>query len=151
MVKNVKSCKAKELFKDLKRLISSANLTRMRIVFNEQTSTNPLKEIFNLPASEPPNQKIWSGYKAWYTEDDRMFHIEAKRSTVNTILWPNNEVMEVVLDSIASRYLAAPLSTVSTKPCKDEIQKGDVAILTGHYMIIADSDLRTKSILSLSW
>jgi hypothetical protein len=67
-------------------------------------------------------------------------HFEAKRSQVREVRWLSDVNIEVTLAGHNIKYYVAPLQPVLESQREDEIRPGDIAILAGKYMILADAD-----------
>ena len=63
-------------------------------------------------------------------------------------LWLSDDIIEVTLEGVPSKYHVTPLQHVEEGVRNDEIQAGDTAILAGNYMIIVvPSDDRNPQLL----
>jgi hypothetical protein len=64
--------------------------------------------------------------------------IVARRSTVKTLNWVSSEIAEVVLNDHDTTYFVSPLTQVDESYQDDQIKVDDIAILMGHYLVIAE-------------
>jgi hypothetical protein len=64
--------------------------------------------------------------------------ITARRSTIRTLTWISPDVAEVTLADHGTTYFVAPLTPVAEIYADDQIRIGDVAVLIGYYLAIAE-------------
>lgn len=128
----------KTIRNELERVTTKINHSedmRHRIDEDEDFSDEPIVKAIYPGANGPTDPAIWQDYHARFTNG--CLHVDAKQFTVANALWTRDDMIEVMLHQHQSKFFVAPLKPVNEVGREDEIQVGDIAILAGHYMIIA--------------
>jgi hypothetical protein len=81
---------------------------------------------------------VWNDYKAWYREGDRLLTVEALRAPLSRVAWLSDVDIEVCLEGRAVKYIVTPLQPVEENAREDEIRVGDIALLCGQYLMLAE-------------
>jgi hypothetical protein len=125
--------------KEINTHISNSELARRSLAETDVLSDEPIAKVLTggLDTSGTP---VWFDYEAWYKSSDRHMHLEAKRSHVQQIKWLSEVNIEVTLVGHNTKYYVTPLKPVLETEQADEIRQGDIAILAGKYMILAELD-----------
>ena len=103
---------------------------------------------------DPKSVEVWNDYKAWYKDGENRLQIEALKSVTN-VTWLSDVDIEVSLEGLAVKYFVTPLQPVEECVRGDEVQVGDIGILAGQYLIIAEmlddvEDDETSECLSMT-
>ncbi|KAF1982218.1 hypothetical protein K402DRAFT_210702 [Aulographum hederae CBS 113979] len=115
--------------------VQQAQSMRHQMESNAELSDEPIAKVL-YPGSTNANYiKEWHGYQARKTGD--RLHIDGKRSIVSSMVWLSDSIIEVSLEHYPAKYIVSPLGPVEEASRGDEIQEGDIAILCGHYMVVA--------------
>lgn len=100
-----------------------------------ELSDEPVERVIYPGGVGPADPGFWSDYIVWV--NNRTLQIDAKASRVAKVVWLSEQIIEVLLEQQASKYFVEPLEAIPEAFRPDEVQKGDMAILAGSYMIIA--------------
>lgn len=125
--------------REINNLILHAERARKGLGESDLLSDEPIVKVLTGGLGET-GAPVWFDYEAWYRPSDRHMHFEAKRSHVNQVRWLSEVNIEVTLVGHSSKYYVTPLQPVLESQQEDEISSGDIAILAGKYMILADAD-----------
>lgn len=112
--------------------------TRRDLANSDIISDEPVVEILYPRGVNANCATPWHDYLAWNNPRDSLLYIEAERSTVVQIVWLSEGNIEVKLAGYGAKFFVTPLRPVLEIARADEIRVGDVAILAGQYMIIAE-------------
>ncbi|KAF2670094.1 hypothetical protein BT63DRAFT_424057 [Microthyrium microscopicum] len=83
---------------------------------------------YDLRLSAPASLQIQGGASV---------HFEGKRGTVESTIWLSSTVVEIRLVGDTTTYFANPLEEVEEAVREDQVRMQDIALLAGHYIIIA--------------
>ncbi|ORY07296.1 hypothetical protein BCR34DRAFT_603955 [Clohesyomyces aquaticus] len=111
-----------------------AESIRQRIAADPTISDEPIITLIEAPGGLTYST-IWNDYRIGLTAGN-MLTIEAKKSYVTGVSWGQEIIINLHND--ANQYVVAPLEYIEEKDQDDQIQDGDVAILAGQYMILAE-------------
>jgi hypothetical protein len=123
---------------EIRSLIAVAEVKRQELAVAEVISDEPITKVLYPGGLDPNNIKVWNDYSAWYKVGDKQLQLEAKRSVVTAITWLSDVNIEVVLQGHVAKYFVSPLREVEEHARDDEIRTGDVALLVGQYLAIAE-------------
>jgi hypothetical protein len=115
--------------------INRSEEMRHQIDEDEDEPDEPIVKAIYPGANGPTDPAIWQDYQARFTNGS--LHVDAKQFTVASATWTRDDMIEVMLHQHPSKFFVAPLKPVNEIGRADEIQVGDIAVLAGHYMIIA--------------
>jgi hypothetical protein len=131
-------------------LISLSEKVR-RHVWNESVICNdPIVKVLRREGNDPVLAPVWQEYSAkllpeWsfppQEYDVSAYHsleITAQRSTIQTLSWVSPDIAEVTLSEHNTTYFVSPLSQVDEKYRNDQIQVGDIVVLIGYYLVVAE-------------
>lgn len=125
--------------KEINNLISHAERARHDLHESPIISDEPITRVLMGGPGET-GDPVWFEYEAWYKSSDRHMHFEAGRSTVQQIRWLSEDNIEVSLMGHNAKYYVTPLQPVLESQQADEIRRGDIALLAGKYMVLADAE-----------
>jgi hypothetical protein len=125
---------------EVKNLINMAESNKQRVGDEIEITDEPIAKVVYPGTSDVRDGNTWNEYNAWFTNTDGLFHIEAKQSIVTRVSWVTDSLIEVTLEHIPSKFMVTPLQNVEEGARNDEVQRGDVVILAGHYLIVAVPD-----------
>jgi len=131
-VKNVKN--------DLDRIVIKLNRAeevRISINQSDKLADEPISKVNYPGGTGPKNANTWHDYQAWSAQG--LLHVDSKRSIVRTLAWRTHEFCDVYLENFPLKYTVSPLKEVNSVGREDEIRVGDIALLVGYYMVIAES------------
>ncbi|MCJ1358331.1 MAG: hypothetical protein MMC33_008330 [Icmadophila ericetorum] len=115
---------------------------RKKALYNEKDiSDEPITKVLYPGGVDAKAPLIWNDYSAWFgtpPEEPPFLHMEAKKSRVQEFTWTSSNIIAVFLENDDTKYFATPLKPVEEGLQADEIKIGDIAILAGQYMIIAE-------------
>lgn len=126
------------ILEEIRNHISLSEQGRQLIGSSVDFSDEPITKVFYPGGMDPESVTIWTDFRAWYRENDQRLHVEGLRSTVATVKWLSNISAEVTLEGRPTKYLVSSLQPVDQTTRDDEICEGDVAVLAGKYMIVAE-------------
>ena len=84
---------------------------------------------------------IWNEYEAWFQESTGIFQVEGMRFRVGSVRWLSDDAVELSLQGQTTRIYAAPLRPVEEAFRNDEVCEGDIAVLAGQFIIIAEQEV----------
>jgi hypothetical protein len=133
------SSEIKAVKADLDKIVIALNRAesiRHSINESEMLQNEPISKV-NFPGGKgPANMDIWQPYQAWATQG--LLHIDSKRANVRSISWRTEDLCDVHLENFPLKYTVRPLKPVNALGRDDEIRVGDIALLAGHFMVIAE-------------
>ncbi|KAH0537543.1 hypothetical protein FGG08_005678 [Glutinoglossum americanum] len=120
-------------------------------VWNELVICNdPIVKVLRREGSDAVLAPEWQEYSAkllpeWpfspLEYDSSAYHsleIMARRSTIRTLNWVSPDVAEVMLNDNNTTYFVSPLSQVDEMYQGDQIKIGDIGVLMGYYLVVAE-------------
>jgi hypothetical protein len=125
--------------KEINSLLIHAERARNGLNESDLLSDEPIAKVLTGGLGET-GAPVWFDYATWYRPSERHMHFEAKRSHVQDVRWLSDANIEVTLTGHNSKFYVSPLHPVLESQQDDEIRPGDIAILAGKYMILADAD-----------
>jgi hypothetical protein len=125
---------------EINALITHADRGRRDLSESDTLSDEPIGKVLSSGGLDPSGAPVWFDYEAWYKPSDRNMHLEAKRSQIQQVRWLSDINIEVTLVGHNAKYYVTPLKPVLETEQADEIRQGDIAILAGQYMILAEPD-----------
>jgi len=121
-----------------------------RHVWNEQATCNdPIVKVLRTEGGDTLAPE-WQEYSAKLLPDwplssleygNSAYHsleITARRSTIRTVIWASPDVAEVMLSDHNTTYFVSPLSRVDEIYENDQVRVGDIAVLVGYYLVVAE-------------
>jgi len=132
-----------ELKGALERIFTQLNLAKdvrhsVESQLLPEPSDEPIAKVIQQELSGSSYVGDWHPYAARIK--DRYLHIEAQRDKVRSLEWlldPDN-LCEVTLENNSSKFVVSPLCPVTEIQRYDEIQTGDVVLLVGHFLVVAE-------------
>jgi hypothetical protein len=115
--------------------INTAETFRQNISNDPTISDEPIVTLIEPPGGSYYAAPIWNPYRVNLTPGN-LLTIEAKKGYVAEVHWAQELV--IMLQNDASQYVLAPLEYVEERDREDQVQVGDVAVLAGQYMILAE-------------
>lgn len=125
--------------------ISHAERARTDLGETDILSDEPIAKVLSSGGLDHTGPPVWFDYVAWYKPSDHYMHFEAKRAYIQRVTWLSENNIEVTLVGHNSKYYVTPLKPVLETEQADEIHQGDIALLAGQYMVIADPDEEAES------
>jgi hypothetical protein len=131
-------------------LINISDSIRINIWNEKEYCKDPILKVLRTEGSDSVLPPKWQDYNAKLLPDwpfspqeyeASTYHcleILARRSTVKTLNWISPEIAEVMLNDHPTTYFVSPLIQVDELSQHDQITIGDIAILMGHYLVIAE-------------
>jgi hypothetical protein len=122
-------------------LIEIADGYRQQITRDPNLDDDPISKVL-LPSVDQLLQPLqWYPYEARGLPNGRLT-INAEHSTVVGVRWlQDNKTVEVVIDAYPQhKYSVSPLEDVKEAEKLDQVRVGDLAILAGNYMILAEQE-----------
>ena len=119
-------------------LLEKANEERSLIGAEEDAPNEPIVQVVYPDGEGVGGTPVWHDYSA-RCRDERSLLFEASVAEVSAVDWRPDGLVEIGLHGHSSKYLASSVGR-GTIHHEDEIQKGDIAALAGHYMIVAEYD-----------
>ena len=83
-------------------------------------------------------QSVWHDYIARNRQPEALY-LEAKVAAVQSVEWRPDDLVDIGLVGSPDRYLASPVGQGDIIQ-EDEVQEGDIAMLIGHYLIVAERE-----------
>jgi hypothetical protein len=120
--------------------ISHAERARHEVAEEKVLLSEPIAKIPIPEELEHVGDPIWFEYTAWNSPQtgNSLMHLEAKRSHVDQVTWLSEIGIEVKLVRNNVKFYVTPLMPVLETEREDLIRQGDIAVLAGKYMIIAE-------------
>ena len=130
----------KYALEEAKAQISSADQSRVDIHDFEDISEEPIATVLYDERASGREPMIWNDYTASCQETSGVLRVEGKSSTISSVRWLTDDIIELSLYQQSTRIYASPLKPVEEGFREDEVRVGDTAMLVGQYMIIAEAD-----------
>lgn len=115
--------------------IGTAESMRQSISNDPTISDEPIVTLVEPPGGSIYCTPVWHDYRVSLTTGT-MLSIEAKKSYVTNVFWDHELVISLQNDP--NQYVLAPLEYVEEKDRGDQVQIGDIAVLAGQYMVLAE-------------
>jgi len=128
----------REMLEEVKNHIIHSERSRHMIGQMEDINDEPISKVLYPGGIDPTSVDVWCDYKAWYKENDRRLYVQALKAIVLKVTWLSDADVEVELEGRAVKYFVTPLQSVEEGVRDDEIRAGDIAILAGQYLIVAE-------------
>lgn len=131
-------------------LISVSEGIRKSIWNETVISKDPIIKVLRSEGSDSVLPPKWQDYSAKLLPDwpfspreyeASTYHsleVLARRSTIQSLNWVSPEIAEVMLTDYNTTYFVSPLSQVDQVYQNDQIRVGDIAVLMGHFLVIAE-------------
>ena len=135
------SAEKRELKQSLERVkaqINMAEQSRGMIGLEQELSNEPIVKTIYPEGGSLSDGETWNSYNARCQEHNGTLIVEAKGSTIRDVKWLTGEVIELTLEREPSKVFATPLQPVPEGFRADEARQGDVAVIMGHYVAIAE-------------
>ncbi|MCJ1402768.1 hypothetical protein MMC11_005989 [Xylographa trunciseda] len=113
---------------------------RRRIGDDADISDEPIAKVIYPGGVDVKGPQVWNDYRAWFTQNDGLLHVEAKVSQVASLNWVSTEIIEVFLCQDPTKYYVVPIGPCDEGSRGDEIQVGDTTLLLGQYLVVAVGD-----------
>ncbi|KAI9727944.1 MAG: hypothetical protein M1828_005349 [Chrysothrix sp. TS-e1954] len=131
----------KESLEVFKQRIDVPDESRKSVVALRDIADEPIAQILYPDNCSLSGERVWFDYFAWTVHDNNMMHIDCQRSRSEHFSWMSSTMLEVTLVNFPNTLFMAPLKSVPEGyQREDEIRKGDLALLAGQYLIIAETD-----------
>ncbi|KAF2676644.1 hypothetical protein K458DRAFT_424613 [Lentithecium fluviatile CBS 122367] len=115
--------------------ISTAEAFRQNISNDPTISDEPIVTLIEPPGGSYYAAPIWHDYRVSLTTGN-LLTIEAKKSYVADVQW--HQELAIYLQGDANLYVVAPLEYVEERDREDQVRVGDVAVLAGQYLVLAE-------------
>ena len=129
---------------EAKGQLAAAEQSRSKIGNYPDLSEEPIERCLYPEGSDVSQPEIWNEFSAWCPESNGLLHIKGKSGLVNNVRWLKDDLVELSLSCHEGRVFVTPLRYVEEGYRQDEVQQGDVAILAGRYVIIAENESRER-------
>ena len=130
----------KNALENVKSQLEVADAKRREVSEEEARTDEPISKVLYPGSANTGDAGVWNDYKAWFSPQDYLLHIQAKHSTVTSFEWLSDDVIELSLHQHPSKFYATPLQPVEDEVRSDEIQINDLVMLVGQYLIVAEHD-----------
>ena len=115
--------------------LSLSDGMRQTISSDPTISDEPIVTLIEPPGGSIFSAPVWNEYHASVIAGNRL-SIDAKKSYVAYVDWGTETI--IALHNDPNRYIVAPLEYVDENDRDDQVHEGDVAVLAGQYMILAE-------------
>jgi hypothetical protein len=115
--------------------INTAESWRQDISNDPTISDEPIVTLIEAPGGSYYAAPIWNDYRVGHTAGN-LLTIEAKKSYVAEVYW--GQELVITLQNDANQYVLAPLEYVEERDREDQVQVGDIAVLVGQYVVLAE-------------
>ncbi|KAL9620649.1 MAG: hypothetical protein Q9160_004785 [Pyrenula sp. 1 TL-2023] len=123
---------------EIRDLMALADGIRENLRDTVEIADEPVAKVLYPQGPDLRDPDVWIEYDIWYTVSDKMCHVEAKRAVVSGVNWLSNEVVDVRLRGDETHFYATPLKTVNEVSREEEVEIGDVVLLAGQVLIVAE-------------
>jgi len=109
-------------------------------------SQDPIVKVLQRDSENSIMPPSWHEYTAKLIPDFALpnnattLEVTASRSSVASLNWLSIDVVELTIADRSTKFWASPLCKVSEMEQNDQVQVGDIVILMGHYMVIAEAE-----------
>jgi hypothetical protein len=112
----------------------------------------PVSKVLYPSSTESSANVIWNSYIADYrSPPENVLYITAQRRTVRSVVWLSDQVVEVLLKDVPSKYTASPLKPVSLEEREDEIHEDDEVLLVGQYLVLIEREGGSNMESMVNW
>lgn len=128
----------KQNLDQVKAQINLAEQSRTRVGLDKELSNEPIAKCLYPEGVNLNKRDVWHGYRAFCQEKNGSLHVETIKATIGGVNWLTGELIELVINQQPSRFFVTPLKTVLEGHRDDEVRVGDIAMLLGQYVAIAE-------------
>jgi hypothetical protein len=123
-----------------------------RVTQATEPGDEPVTRVLSLSNAQSSANVVWNDYKVEYAPaPENVLYITAQRRIVDSVLWLSDDIVEVGLRGVPSKYLAAPLKPVSPEERGDEIHEDDEVLLVGQYLVLIEREEGSNMEIMLNW
>jgi hypothetical protein len=108
---------------------------RQSIAADPAISDEPIVTLIEPPGGSLYAAPVWNDYRVGLTSNN-LLCIDAKKSYVANVYWEQETIIHLQGDT--NQYIVAPLEYIDDSERDDQVQVGDVAVLVGSYMVLAE-------------
>ncbi|KAF2454366.1 hypothetical protein BDY21DRAFT_366433 [Lineolata rhizophorae] len=128
-----------EQFSYAHALIQQAEDVRHGVEEDPISLSEPIAKVIQPSGGDSLNAAVWYPYRAWSTSmHGGSLAMEAQRSTITNVVWRREDIVEVSLEGSSGKYFVNPLEPVDNARREDEVREGDIVVLAGKYLIVAE-------------
>ncbi|KAF2093457.1 hypothetical protein NA57DRAFT_81383 [Rhizodiscina lignyota] len=138
-----------EKLHEVDQKVQSSERMRQQIQQDPTASDEPIASVIQQIGSTFLVPSVWYEYKASSKGATRL-DFKAITSVVSTVTWRSDSVIEISLQNQDVKYFASPLEHVDEALRDDQVRTGDVAVLAGQYMILAEEGEEAEDDLILT-
>jgi hypothetical protein len=128
----------RNILEEVKNHIIVSEKARQMIGEAIEYSDEPITKVLYPGGIDPTSVTVWNDYRAWYKEGDRRLSVEALRAPISRVVWLSAVDIEVCLEGRPIKYIVTPLQLVEESVRDDEIRVGDIGLLCGQYLVLAE-------------
>jgi hypothetical protein len=130
----------REKLSRVSQLIETADATRRSIRDDPTLDDEPISKVIQPAGDRSLDVPKWYPYKTWASGHGHL-SVDAQNSAVADVEWLSDEIVKVRLEGFPGHeFDLTPLESIERSKRVDQVREGDLAILAGHYMIIAERD-----------
>jgi hypothetical protein len=125
--------------------VTRAEVTRQQFMRDPSISDEPITTVIQPAGASVLSPGVWYSYRAWHDIDfnpgvpaARDLHMDARRFVVTSVVWLSDAIIELALGGNPAKFFASPLEAVPEGRRDDQVRVNDVAVLAGHYVIVAE-------------
>lgn len=127
-------------------------ISLQRVPQATELGDEPVTKTLAAASAESSANVVWNDYKVEYAPaPENVLYVTAQRRTVGSVLWLSDEIVEVGLIDVASKYIASPLKPVSIEERGDEIHENDEVLLLGQYLVLIEREEGSNMEIMLNW
>lgn len=123
----------------------------LRVTQATEPGDEPVTKTLSPGSAESFANVIWNDYKAEYVPVDNILYVTAQRRTVASVLWLSDDIVEVGLIDVASKYSVSPLKPVSLGERGDELHENDEVLLLGQHMVLIEREEGSNTEIMVNW
>jgi hypothetical protein len=135
----------RERLGQVSQCVTRAEATRQQFMRDRSISDEPITTVIQPAGASVLSPGVWYAYRAWHDIDfnlnvptARDLHMDARRSVVTGVVWLTDAIIELALGGNPAKFFVSPLEAVPEGRRDDQVRVNDVAVLAGHYVIVAE-------------
>ena len=123
-----------------------------RVTLATELGNEPVSKVLDPSTAGLSANAVWHDYKAEYAPvPENVLYATAQGRTVDSVVWLSDEIVEVALKGVRSKYVASPLKPTPPEERADEIHEDDEVLLVGHYMAVIEREEGSNMWSMLNW
>ncbi|KAL8662362.1 MAG: hypothetical protein Q9202_004757 [Teloschistes flavicans] len=130
----------RQALEDIRGQVDLADRRRLELGADGEISDEPVAKCLYPEGSDNSASPIWHDYDADPHEESGELEVYASQTTVASVRWLSDDLIELSLRNQASKLFATPLKPVPEGFRDDEIRVNDIVSLMGQYIAVGEPE-----------